>query len=1073
MFKSAAEAVHCGIAMQIEFQRSPVIPLRIGIHSGEISVDEGKIAGEGVSITSRIEEIGWPGSVLVSEPIFAVCKNNAGFSFSQYGLLPLGNVPEPCKVYAVNEAGLTVPGQHELATPEKSRPISYKLPIYPNAFIGRTNHLYSISSLLQEQPVRLITLLGPGGIGKTRLAVKIAERSVELFDHGVCFVPLDTIIDPTQVPFYIGLQLGLQANFNHSWIHEILAFLKDKQLLLILDNLEQILDTAEVIKAILQACPGVKILATSREILGLSFEIEYPLDSMNRPNPTLFPGPEDLLKFDAIDLFVQKAQASLPGFQLNEDNAPAIVRICQELDGLPLPIELAAARIKLFSPEYILYQLKSNTDLLRTRSRDAILRHQTMRNTVKWSYDLLNPGEQQLFQQLCLFRSGFTLSSLEAIWSGAPAMEAAESFINKSLVIKGPESYGVPRFRMLKLIRDYGLEQLSNNPQRNLYLRRFANYFLAFIAEAQSKLDSMEEARWFSWIEAEYENLEVSLEWLIGNQPQLAGEMGADFWRFHLHRGLLQEGFSMIKKLLALPMENKTTVARLLQGGGTLAHNLGHYPEAKDYFKHCLDIWMSFQDKVKIVSSLNNVAWAEWRIGNYEKTIAYSEEALKISIKLEDRQGQAKSLNNLAWVCFSQGLFEKAALLQRQIIQIQMAACNHRGIAFAKVNLARALVFSGRFIEAEQLTSEGIQLFEQLKDEQLVAFARLIETENLCEKDELEAAKDQLGNDCLPSFLKIGDIWGVARCHNLLGKIHLLRKEPDRAKFHLTKAMDLYQRGEDKNGEADTSLWLSKLSGDHGEITAAGDYLARCLRLAENLDANPLLMHGHFELGLSNLQTGRGKEALQLFASAHYYAEKMGAYQLNKFLSKVHPYLHEFRQVGHTGKPFAPVFSSEPSGQQRQDPRAEPVSDQTEIPDRIEKLLLTAENWAAQKPSSSKPGEYTTAAERETAAPFIRRVREVIEKHLHDGDFSIQDLCREVGMSHSQLHRRLIEYNGQSISKFIRSIRLDKARELLLDPQPTVAAVAYDTGFKDPDYFYRVFKQTFGITPNEFRNAPK
>lgn len=911
----------------------------------------------------------------------------------------------------------------------------YDLPTYPNVFIGRAHHLNAIHSLLQKDATRLINLLGPGGIGKTRLSVKVGEFSAEMFEHGAIFVPLELVSDHEQVPLYLGHRLGLKESFNNSWIDEIINFLAEKQLLLILDNLEQILEVANVIDKIIKSCPRVKVLATSREILELSYEIEYFLDSLNRPNPRLFPGPRDLLKFDAIDLFVQKAQASLPSFQLNEDNAAAVVQICHELDGLPLPIELAAARIKLFSPELILKKIESNLGLLKTSSRDVVFRHQTIRNMVKWSYDLLDSDEQQLFQQLSLFRSGFTPTALEAVCREIDSLEMITSFINKNLILKGEELHYIPRFRMLKLIRDYGQELLQNNPQKTTYYQNYVQYFISFIEEGIPMLQSPDQGKWITFFEAEYENLVVALKWLITHQPETAGKMGGSLWKFHLNRGFLREGLEMIESLLSLPIEDTSITAALLEGAGVLSQNLGNYLVAKDYFKRYLDLCKQLQNKTETIKALNNVGWAAWRIGNYDQTITYSESALELAIELNDFQGQAKSLNNLAWVYLNQGIFERAAQLQQKVLAIQVQSNNKRGIAFATINLGRALLYIGKTLEADQKINEGLKLFKGLKHKQLIAFSGIVKAELLCARNNYNAALELLEKNCLPSFEEIGDVWGIAHSHFQLGSIYLQQKNLEDAKFHLDKAIGLFDGSNDKYGKASTSLWLSKWYWASGDLKAAKDYLEQCLHLATNMNTNELLMDVHLEIGLRSLEKKLSEAALKSFAKADGYAKKLGVFQRDKFLVRIQPSLNAIKQSSTLKKAEVNILT-----ELSMDKEGEIVS--------IQPLL-----------------------QKETEDPFLRQLRQIIEEHLNEPDFSVKDLCRAMGKSHSQIHRKLSAQTGQSITTYIRTIRLNKAKELLLDTNNTIAAVAYDAGFRDPEYFYRVFKKTFNMTPKEFRNA--
>lgn len=1062
IFNSASEAVRCAVEIQKRYRQAPKVPLRIGIHIGEVLFEDGKALGDCVNLASRIESIAVEGSVLISEKICREIENKAAFTLEDLGHFQFKNVFDPIRVYAVADEALYVPRREELSDHAERKDKICDLPSYPNSFIGRVHQINSITSLMLQDDKRLITLLGPGGMGKTRLSVKVGELLADDFEHGVCFVALDVVADHQQVPLYIGHRLGLKERFNSSWAEAVIDFLADKQLLLILDNLEQILEARTVIAHILGACPGVKILATSRENLGLPEELEYPLDSLNRPNPRLFPSPKDLLRFDAVDLFVQKAKSTLPRFQLTEDNALAVVQICQELEGLPLPIELAAARVKLFSPELILRKLKTNSDLLKTKSRMVVARHQTIRNTVQWSYDLLDPEEKQLFQQLALFGGGFTPEALEAVCPNYDSLDVIESFINKSLIVKGEEVYESPRFQMLKLIRDYGLEQLENNPEKDVYYERFSRYFIQFVGAGSAGLRSPEQAEWIALLEAEYENIRMALGWLVDHDPPGAGQLGAGFWRFHLIRAFLREGLEMIRQLLTLPIEDKVVKARLLEGAGTFSHNLGNYLESIDYFRQCLDLWKDLQRKREITKALNNVAWAEWRIGNYDRTISYSENALEIAEELDDQAGKARALNNLAWTYHYQGLFEKAVALQQEILDIHIRANNPRGIAFAKTNLGWAQLHTGKILEAEQMIDEGIQLFDDLKDQQLMAFSRLVKAEFLCAKKELIAAKELLHSHCLPDFEKIGDLYGLANSKRFLGEIHFMEKDFQEAKRHLTKSTELFRRSQDKFGQASTALWLSKLHWELDNFAAAEKSLDQCLSLAARMRANGLLMKGHLVRGRGFAQRELYEPAIRHFAVADHYAEKMGAHQHHQFLLEIKPHLKRIRDFLKSERIKPASISNPGEWEVEEDYLAGPINEK-EFMERMEKLIRVSD----APPSNPMAGNTVPGSLKED--PFLQKARQVVETNLQDPGFSVQDLCREMAISHSQLHRRLTEETGLSPGKFIRSIRLAKAKELLGNPELTITAVAYDTGFKDPDYFYRVFKKELGMTPGEFR----
>ena len=567
--------------------------------------------------------------------------------------------------------------------------------------------------------------------------------------------------------------------------------------------------------------------------------------------------------------------------------------------------------------------------------------------------------------------------------------------------------------------------------------------------------------------EVEFENLEVALDWLIINQPETACKMGAGFWRFHLNSGLLREGLALVKKLLPLSVKEKKIRARLLGGAGTLSHNLGDYLGARDYFSQCLDLWNAQKNKIEISRVLNNLAWVEWRIGNYDHCISYSENALEISFELNDQQGQAKSFNNLAWTYLSQGLFEKAADLQRKVLSIHESGKNSRGIAFAKINLGRALLHMGKISESERMIREGAQLFENLKDQQLSTYSWMIKAENLYEKSAFEAAKKILEETCIPNFERIGDLWGLAFSHYHLGRIFSREKDFDQTQFHLTKSLDLFRSSHDKFGEANASLWLSKYHWAKGDLIAGEEYLDQSLILAANMGANDLLKDGHLEKAFRAQKQEAFTTALAHFAVADHYAQKLGDYGCQKFQASIQPGLERLRSsLASRGADFKVPFISKIPIEKTF--LAKPL--RTEALQRhIQNLFEPSQD--APPFGSPRAGEDGLSDSYKEEDPFIRQVRQIIEKHLQESQFSIKDLCLEVGMSHSQLHRRLSGAKGQSISKFIRSIRLQKAKELLLDPKLTITAVAYDTGFRDPDYFFRVFKQTFEMTPNEFRKS--
>ncbi|MBX2877263.1 MAG: tetratricopeptide repeat protein [Saprospiraceae bacterium] len=935
----------------------------------------------------------------------------------------------------------------------KQTPTYLELPHYPNAFIGRSHHIQAIHHRLQEKGTRLITLLGPGGIGKTRLALKVAEEAQALFTDGVLFVPLDTVEEAELMGFYIAQQLGIKSQSKQEWLAEVIAHLRDKNLLLMLDNLEQIIDAALQIDQLIKHCPNIQVLVTSRIVLDLSYELEYPLDGLSRPNANLFPGPSDLVKFDAIQLFVQKAQTSKPSFKLSEDNAPSIVEICQKLDGLPLPIELAAARVKLFPPKTILLRLEQSLQLLKTKSRDVIPRHQTIRNTIQWSYDLLDPDEQQLFQQLSFFRSGFNLHTLSALYPDRDIVDLVESFISKSLIVQMEAAGEEARFRMLKLIRDYGLQLLAGQPQTKAFYRSYALFFAQLVQAGQNLAAGLSYQQWIEKLGVEYEDIMAALNWLSQHEPKVAIKTATILWRFHLHRGFLEEGLQMINAMLCLPIEQELDRANLLEGAGLLAQNRGNYQQAKDFFKEGLEYWKKSEHQGQIAKALNNLGWSEWRLGNYGHSRSYSENALDIAKSLEDRQGQAKSMNNLAWTYMNEGLYEIVEALQREILSIQRQEKAKRGIAFAQTNLGWALFRMGKMDEAVPLVDEAIALFDELEHQQLKSFARAIRAEGLYLMQEMPAASQLLQTQCIPQFIKIGDLWAVGFCSLLMGRIYFEQRNYRQAEEYWNQALATYRQTEDRYGKAGAYIHLSRLHWVLKQQQTASQELDQGIELAAALGALHLLKEGYEELAKRSDEQEDLAMCLQHLTVADHYAQSLGSYQYQIFRDQVKPLIRVVSS-GLNSNLDQPTKGIGRHWQQADRFLAKPIKEQ-ELLEGMAQLFGKAFQEAV---SPAKPSD-----------PIVEQVQALIENHLAEVDFSIADLCHEIGLSHSQLHRRLHAQTGQSISKFIRSIRLKRAKELLADPKIPIAAVAIDTGFKDPDYFYRVFKQTFHLTPGAFR----
>src|SRR6266702_1453535 len=466
----------------------------------------------------------------------------------------------------------------------------WKVPTTFTSFIGREQDVAAIQTMLLRPDVRLLTLAGIGGIGKTRLALQIATQMRSSFADGVCFAGLASTSDPVLIPSIIAETLSIQQVGNLSIFEQVELFLHDKQLLLILDNFDQLVTAATLIEDLLAACPALKIIVTSRTVLRLRAEFEYPVDSLTLPDLERSPNDTGIGRSTAVALFVQRARMVNPNFQLTQTNARIIAEICVQLDGLPLAIELAAARIRLLPPQALLSRLSRRFEVLTGGAVTLPVHQQTLRNTLKWSYDLLDANEQQLFRRLAVFERGWALEAAEALGNtnrevqdDLPILDGIASLIDKSLMRQIEREGTEPRFLMLMTVREYGLECLRESGEEDLIRLAHADCYLALVEEAEPHLKDAQQLLWLRRLDRAQENLRAALSWLIAHEKaEIALRFCGALWWFWQMRGYWSEGRRWLKTVLALPEAGERTVvlAKVLSAAGELAADQGDLQEA-------------------------------------------------------------------------------------------------------------------------------------------------------------------------------------------------------------------------------------------------------------------------------------------------------------------------------------------------------------------------------------------------------------------------------------------------------------------------------------------------------------
>jgi predicted ATPase len=442
------------------------------------------------------------------------------------------------------------------------------LPAQPTPLIGREREVADVTALLRRGDVRLVTLTGPGGTGKTRLGFQIAAELLDDFAEGTYFVDLAPISDPDLVASVIAQTLGARETGGRPLVELLNTYLREKHLLLLLDNFEQVLSAAPLVAGLLAAAPRLKVLVTSREVLHLRSEKEFPVPPLELPDPQHPKEIETLSQYAAVQLFIARALDVKPDFAVTNQNAPALAEVCARLDGLPLALELAAARIKLFSPEALLARLNSRLAVLTGGPRDLPERQQTLRNTIEWSYNLLDAGEQTLFRRLSIFVGGCTGDAVEAVCNpdGDLPLEVIDrlaALLDKSLLKQLEGSDGAPRFMMLETIREYALERLAASGETEVLRRRHAECFLALAETAEPQFHGSDQRLWLDRIEIEHDNLRAALAWSLEGQratpqspdDQLRSALGlrlaAALWQFWDRRGYAPEGRRWLERTLA------------------------------------------------------------------------------------------------------------------------------------------------------------------------------------------------------------------------------------------------------------------------------------------------------------------------------------------------------------------------------------------------------------------------------------------------------------------------------------------------------------------------------------------
>lgn len=845
------------------------IKVRIGIHTGIAEWNGNDYMGYvTLARSSRIMSVSHGGQIIISNDTYASCseKMTEEIKFRDLGERRLKDLIKPVKLFQILSSGIRAD-----FPPLKTLDVRpNNLPVQLTNFIGREDSIKIVKELFNQ--TRLLTLTGPGGGGKSRLALQVGADIIDDFENGVFIAELAPVNDPSFVMQALMNSFGIKEEAGKTPDESLLDHLRDKQLLLILDNCEHLIRTCAVTaELLLTNCPELKIIATSRESLNCFGEKTYIVPSLSLPDLSVSYTPVQLSQYESVRLFSERALAVNVNFSISYENTSALAEICSRLDGIPLAIELAAARIKILSVENICERLSNRFSLLTAGKRTALPRQQTLKALIDWSYDLLSEKEKILWERLSVFSGGWTLESAEEICSdekiqNLEILDLLHTLTEKSIIIYDSDK---ERYRILETLKQYGEEKFENSVGKEIILRKYLIYFTEFAERAGLKLNSSEIQDWLKKLESELGNFQSAIEWsLSGSEAENGARLAVALGNFWDIRGYYSAGRQLLEKfLINIQSINKSLAILIFRFSGILSCGQSDYRQAQKYFENCLSISREIGEKHGIAKSLNQLGGTIYFIGEYELAQKYYDESLALYRELLDKDGLAACLHNYGNTLSGLGKYEQGQNYLEESLAIRLEIKDKRGMASCLLSLG-LLAYNqnnSNYKEAIKFYDECISISREigLKPELAISLFNIGDCLEIND-DNFESALKYF-EEALALFREMGHKIGIANSLHGLGNVAFRQLNFEKAKKFYEESLELkresgerraiiislnklgsteinFENYDQAKNYYEESITLGKMINDNSGIASAFIGIAEILNAGNNLKESALLL---------------------------------------------------------------------------------------------------------------------------------------------------------------------------------------------------------------------------------------